>query len=240
MAILVGFHTEGWDHLILRAYLAKLLELAETEIQPDWIEGPGRGWSFVVEVLPKALTRFYGQCAQFAVIGIDNDGNVDIDTHGIGEDPAHPRHWLHPGTLQDRCRWCQLSRLVDGTRARLNWLPRKPGRQWPVLVALPVEAIEAWLIITRAVVHGRPSEIRAEAQARRRLKRRFYGKPAATQTDVEMMSLPLIRSMTDQHMQSLRRHSNSFAQFADLVEEHRETILGHRDCWAEGDRAAER
>ncbi len=63
MAILVGFHVEGWDHLILRAFLAKLLGLAEGEIETDYLSGAGRGWRFVVETLPKVLHRFYGKCA---------------------------------------------------------------------------------------------------------------------------------------------------------------------------------
>lgn len=75
--MLVGFHTEGWDHLVLRAFLAKLLGISEDDMEPDQLSSNGRGWNFVVDMLPKALHRFYGKCAQLAVIGIDNDGNRD-------------------------------------------------------------------------------------------------------------------------------------------------------------------
>jgi hypothetical protein len=43
MSILVGFHVEGWDHLILRSFVAMLLGIPEDEIVPDWIDVPGRG-----------------------------------------------------------------------------------------------------------------------------------------------------------------------------------------------------
>ena len=240
MAILVGFHTEGWDHLILRAYLAKLLDISETDIEPDWIEAQGRGWKFVLEMLPKALKRFYGKCAQAAVIGIDNDGNVDLDLQGAGagEDPGHPRHWLHPDVELGECRWCQLAGLANNVRPELTWLPKKSGRQWPIIIALPVEMIEAWLIICRALVYQRPNEVRAEMRRRDVLKREFYGKPAATRRDVENVALPIVRSLTAEHLRSLEQHSRSFAQFARQVQQECERILGHRDCWADGDRTA--
>ncbi len=60
--MLVGFHAEGWDYLVLRAFLAKLLGLHEDEIEPDQLNSSGRGWRFVFEMLPKALRRFYNKC----------------------------------------------------------------------------------------------------------------------------------------------------------------------------------
>jgi len=131
MPLRVGFHVEGWDHLILRAYLAKLLELPEDDIDPDWIDAPGRGWEFVLQVIPSALKRFYGKCAQFAVVGVDNDGNVDLDAQGIGEDPKHARHDLHVGSINAECRWCQIDQIVRRVRPELNWLPEKPGTHCP-------------------------------------------------------------------------------------------------------------
>src|SRR5687767_3529009 len=98
MAILTGFHVEGWDHLIFHSFLARILAIPEVEIEADWIDLPGRGWQAILETLPVALHRFYSQCAQLAIIGIDNDGNVDIQATGQPEDPLRPRHWNHaPG-----------------------------------------------------------------------------------------------------------------------------------------------
>ena len=239
MAILVGFHSEGWDHLVLSAYLSRLLDLPETDLAPDWIEAAGRGWKFVFQVLPKALKRFYGKCAQFAVVSIDNDGSIDLDALAAKEDPAHPRHWLHADGTSDVCRWCQLASLVGRIRPELNWLRCKSGNDWPVLIAVPVEAIEAWLITSRALAHSQPGLLRSEMRPRGGLKQLFYGKPAATRQDVESVALPLIRDMTPEHLDSLKRYSKSFAQFARQVERERRAILGNRDCWSDGDRAAE-
>ncbi len=38
MGMRVGFHCEGWDHLILRAFLAKTLSISEETITPDYID----------------------------------------------------------------------------------------------------------------------------------------------------------------------------------------------------------
>jgi hypothetical protein len=45
--IRVGLLTEGSDHLIICAYLAKLLGLPEEDLEPDVIGGMGHGWHFV-------------------------------------------------------------------------------------------------------------------------------------------------------------------------------------------------
>jgi len=79
MPFLVGFHVEGNDYLILRALAAKLLAIPEDDIVPVDIDTSGRGWEFVLSFIPNALRRFYAQCAQFAIVGVDNDGNVDLD-----------------------------------------------------------------------------------------------------------------------------------------------------------------
>ena len=105
MALLVGFHVEGYDHLILRAFLAKLLDRAEDELYADVIDASGRGWHFVLETAPKALNRFYGKCAQAAILGVDNDGNRDLASSEVKEDPAHLRHWNHPDQCLQKCRY---------------------------------------------------------------------------------------------------------------------------------------
>lgn len=228
--MLIGFHVEGWDHLVLRSYLAKLLRVDENLIEPDWIDKTGRGWEFVRSVLPKALRRFYGKCARGAIVGIDNDGNVDLAGMGLPEDPRHPRHWLHAEVL-DACRRCRIGELVRDTLPQQNWLPGKQGTNWPVLVAVPVETIEAWLLITRAIVEPGRGSRSAEREPRHSLKSRFYGRPEASREDVERLALPLIRRMIAQHVEELRALSHSFEDFAEQVERHREAILNEAECW---------
>ena len=231
--MLVGFHVEGWDHLVLRAFLAKLLGLREDDIEPDQLDSLGRGSSFVFEMLPKALRRFYGKCAHLAVVGMDNDGDLDLmSTEGV-EDPQHPRHWVHVGddTASENCRWCRIQSVVETTRPKLDWVPKKPGSDWPVLIAVPVEAIEAWLLATQALLEPGHGSRHAEKESRRPHKQRFYGKPEPSKADVEAKALPLIREMNQEHLCQLGKFSRSFALFAEQVDRYRNVILGNRDCW---------
>lgn len=240
MAILVGFHVEGWDHLIFHVFLSKLLNVPEADICPDWIDVPGRGWAFVLENLPKALKRFYNQCAQAVVVGIDNDGNNDLTHTGLQEDPAHPRHWNHAPNPHSHCRWCVLNDIIARTRPDLNWVPQKPSGTWPIILAVPVEMIESFLLICQAIVHHGAGQLNAESTSRASQKHLFYGKPTPSRQDVENLALPLIRQMTDAQLTILGNHSRSFAQFAAAVANHRPLILGTPDCWQTGDGAANR
>jgi len=224
MPVLAGFHAEGNDHLILHAFAAKLLGLGEDAIAVDFIDSPGRGWHFVLDFLPNALKRFYGKCAQFAVIGIDNDGNTDLDQTGLPEDPAHPRHDRHPGETLAACRRCQLAQLVDQLRAELHWVPKKPGATWPVLIAVPVEMIETWLLIVRGSpnIHRKPRSIQ---------KQLLYGRPVATGDDVRNIAIPLVRGLTAAHIDNLRAVSPSFLDFHEQIETARAAIIGDAECW---------
>lgn len=234
MSLLVGFQVEGWDFLILGAYLAKLLNVSEDDIEADSIDSPGRGWQFVLENVAKSLRRFYGKCARAAVIGVDNDGNLDLLREGGPEDPKRPRHWLHSARGQealDMCRCCQLHRRVEAARPSLNWLPGKPGHSWPVLIAVPVEMIEAWLLTSLALVSPGQGSMYAENEPRRGQKHQFYGRPEPTRADVQGKALPLVRGMTPEHLSSLRSYSRSFDLFAAQVDKQRAIILGDGDCW---------
>ncbi len=231
----VGFHVEGWDHLILISYLAKLLSVEETEIEPDVIERDNRGDTSIPVLAQKALKRFYGKCARCAVLGIDNDGNLDLTNSGEPEDPTHPRHFNHIGKTNGRCRYCRLEDAVKRTRPELTWLPAKPGATWPVLIAVPVEMIEAWLLTSRAIVDlGDGTRFQAEQLPRSVLKQRLYGKPAATKDDVDGIALPLVRKMSGDHLEALASHSKSFELFKEQVSTQRERILDSRSCWSLG------
>jgi hypothetical protein len=238
MGILVGFHVEGWDHLILRSFIAVLLGIPEEQIVPDWIDVPGRGWEFVLQSLDGAIQRFYAQCAQCAVIGIDNDGDIDLTHTGAQEDRRRPRHWNHASPHRE-CRFCQLEERIARARAALAALPQKPPETWPVLLAVPVETVEAWLLELLGVVNPKRGLARAEHRGRSRFKVELYGKPAAPKQDVERVALPLIRSASPAQIQELRKRSRSFDMFAIQVEQNRARILGPRDCWGPGDRGAE-
>jgi len=224
MPILGGFHAEGNDYLILHAIVAKLLVVEEAEIEVDFIDSPGRGWQFVLDFIPNALKRFYARCAQFAVVGIDNDGNVDLDRRGGTEDPSHPRHSNHIGNIVAECRFCTMLQKVAEVRPSLNWIQQKPGATWPILIAVPVEMIETWLLLLQGY-QG------AQRRPRNVQKQQLYGKPVATRTDVTNVALPLVRSMTPETIAALTHASPSFRDFYDQIIAAQVKILGGTDCW---------
>lgn len=225
MPFLVGFHVEGNDYLILRALAAKLLAIPEDDIVPVDIDTSGRGWEFVLSFIPNALRRFYAQCAQFAIVGVDNDGNVDLDLAGVNEDPNHPRHENHHGAALARCRYCEIMQAIAQVRPQLNWIPKKPGGTWPILIAVPVEMIETWLLILR---DGNPSFQRRPRCVQKQL---LYGRPVATRSEVLRVALPLVHNMTDDAADGLARASPSFQNFSDQITAARAVICSTTDCW---------
>jgi len=224
MSILAGFHVEGNDYLILRAFTAKILQLPEEKIKVDPIDPSGRGWAFILNSVSNALHRFYGQCAQFAVIGVDNDGNIDLDANDLTEDPSHPRHSNHPDQRVAECRYCQLEDVVTKVRPRLSWLPKKPGHTWPILIAVPVELIETWLLLCQG-------NLDAQKKPRSIQKQQLYGKPTPTRDDIENVAIPLIRSMTPDDVAALANASPSFRDFHDQLINNQTAICGPTDCW---------
>lgn len=227
MAILVGFHVEGWDHLILRSFVAALLGVPEPAIVTDWIEGHSRGWDFVLRNLDTAIQRFYYKGAELVVIGVDNDGNEDLTRTGRQEDARHPRHWNHADPHAG-CRFCQVAARVEAARGRLSPLPGRPPATWPVVVAVPVEAIEAWVLELLALVEPGRGLARAEDRLRGQYKERLYRKPVALRMDVERIALPLISSATPGQLAELAQRSRSFRMFADGVARGRSLVVGSR------------
>jgi hypothetical protein len=227
----VGLLTEGHDHLILRAYLAKLLGIHEDEIEADVPDGTGHGHQYVAANIDRALRRFYGQCAQLAILSIDNDGNLNLRASGGQEDPTRPRHWLHKDVVDPSCRWCFVHEQAEQTRPALNWIPSKPPNRWPIVIAVPVESIEAWLLTTHAILVPGKGSLHAEQELRTSFKTRFYGRPAAILEDVHSMALPMIRQLEVEQLQRLQDCSKSFTNFAEQVREWRDELLTAPPCW---------
>jgi hypothetical protein len=214
--MLVGFHVEGHDHLILKALLATLLAVPEDTIEVDRIEANGMGWQQVLEMLPKALGRFYGKGCTIAVVGVDNDGNDDLHATGKLEDPDRPRHWLHTPPFTG-CRQCDIESVVARTRPALHWLPTNPGTTWPIVVSVPVEMVESWVLIARAVAGVVGGSFHAERERRADQKQRVYGRPEATREDVGTTAVPLLRKLAPEQLAQVAKHSRSFADFAHQV-----------------------
>lgn len=228
MPYLIGFHLEGTDDLILKCLLARLLEIEEEAIQAEVFQARSGGWTDLIATIPKALHRFYGQCARAVLIGMDNDGDRDLTQTGNSEDPRHPRHWNHPDTARTDCRYCQMAMRVASQRAGLNWIPNKAGEEWPIIITVPVETIEAWLLTAKAQADPGQGSFEAESLPRSVLKQRFYGKPFVTREDVKTVALPLLRQAD---LSVLRKYSHSFDDFAQQVLVHAEDIRSAPPCW---------
>jgi hypothetical protein len=210
--MLVGIFVEGNDWLIVHTLLAKLLAYDERSIKVDRIDLPGLGWTSILEGAEKTLRRFYNKCCNLAVIGVDNDGNRNGE-----EDPNHPRHWLHTSSPHERCRQCALETLTERIRPALDWIPNKPGSSWPILICVPVEAVESWLLVAQAIARPGHGSLHAENEVRSAQKQAFYGRPLATREDVEDTALPLLRSLSPEQILRLRTNSRSFDLFAEQV-----------------------
>jgi hypothetical protein len=92
-----------------------------------------RGWPFIRNILPSALTHFhYHTDAEALVVVVDSDDSV---VH-------HPSHDVSHRAFQ-ACRLCQLLAIVTNTQERL-----RPRINLPptikVAVGLAVPAVEAW------------------------------------------------------------------------------------------------
>lgn len=232
MPIRVGFLTEGHDYLILHAYLAKLLGVAEDEIQADSNEGSGHGHLDVLKNINPALRRYYGECLQLVIISVDNDGSLDLTVTGDSEDPKQPRHWRHAAEQRiEACRWCKIHQQVEQTRSFLDWIPSKPAHTWPIVIAVAVESIEAWLLTTQAILTPGRGSLHAENESRSSFKQRLYRKPKATRKDVKRVALPLIRNLDQEGLGRLRDHSRSFSAFAEQIDVHKDEVLTTPACW---------
>jgi hypothetical protein len=165
---------------------------------------------------------------------------VDLDRTGQPEDPKHSRHWNHSPSHSESCRYCLLKQLIERTRPELDWLSQKPGGLWPIVLAVPVEMIESWLLMARAIVTPGSGMLRAENSSRASQKHAFYGKPVPTKEDVEKVALPVIRQLTPLQLQTMATHSRSFALFTAEIDACRQAIVGPRDCWQAWDQGAER
>ncbi len=235
----VGFLLEGYDPYIVRGFVARLLDIPEERLHLDAFSAAGRGWESVLQAVPDFLRKYYGICSQAVVLGVDNDGGLDLTQAGLTEDPSRPRHWNHMGQESAKCRVCRLERTISETRPALDWVHEKSAADWPVLIAVAVETIESWFLEARHIADGEVGRLGQEDMNRMGQKQLFYGRPVPTREDVLEIALPLVRRLTNVQIVRLRGASRSFDFLATQVDAARARILGPTDCWGPGDRGAE-
>jgi len=216
----IGFHLEGpQDDETLRILLARLLGIERSAIEPLVFSSRVDGYEGVVQFLGAALAEFEQEGVRAAVVGVDNDGTPMPGLDGtVVEDPRRPRHRPgHQPGLHVSCRYCRLAAAVE--RARTTF--EEKGSDWPVVIAVPVEALESWLLWGADCV-GRGRHPRPEDLPVGELKTKLYGRKHATQHDFRVVGRPIAEQMD---LDGLRRDVPSFALFADAVEHHRDRLL---------------
>lgn len=162
----IGFYSESpADQAALAVFAEGILGDPPEPISID-LEGHG-----VASVLRSVGTVFRGvhfnSDAEGLVVVVDCD---DTLSHDVSHD--------EPGGSKDRCRFCEVRKVID--RAR-NSLKAVPGRQAvKVAIGLTVPAIEAWYLVGKNHQVGEAAwrvglENNKRPFTRRQLKEMVYG-----------------------------------------------------------------
>lgn len=220
---LIGLHLEGrQDERVFEALLTGLLKLGPGVLTFKRLSQRASGYQDVITKLPVALANFWEQGASGVVVGVDNDGEPRVVSGAFSPDPHRPRHTHdHVPVSTAKCRYCRLVDAVEQRRATLRHRGRRRPSAWPVVIAVPVEALESWLLWGADMVDRR-RERRPEDLPKSQLKQRLYDRPHATRQDVETIAVPIAEQMD---LDGLRRDVESFHLFAEAVEANRDLLL---------------
>lgn len=153
-----------------------------------------------LELAPIVARSAYTRGLDGAVFIIDNDGN--------------PRHAAdHDVTPHPRCRLCQL-RKAAAVQDPASW-PRPGLAPLVFLFAVPVQAIETWLLLMIGhAFKGEPEAIGADPTGRRRLKSWLYG---VEQPDQLLRAKKSRAALEKFDADALAARSESFRQFRDQI-----------------------
>jgi len=215
----IGYMAEGTDILILHYLVCRVVGLDEGAVAPLQHQSrPGKRGD-VAERVRLALRKFYYRHAVAAVMEMDNDGQLDLRTSGAPEDPGHPRHWVHLGEerqASEDCRFCWLTEAAAATSPQLRTPHFVSGDEWGVVICVPTEAIEAWLMIAQGLTQPDNALLDAEGRpAGRGLKQAFYGYPYVTIEAVRTTALSVLRKLDD--LSRIGLYARSFRLFQDQL-----------------------
>jgi hypothetical protein len=183
------------DEDVFRVLLSRILG---TEVVPSGTPYriPRGGWASALRLAPIIAWDAYNKGLDGALFAIDNDGA--LPTHSPTHDMATPG-----------CRFCELR-----AAARVHEPSSRPRFELPRLryvFAVPVQALETWLLLARGHdFKGEAETLGRDPSGRAMLKRLLYGMEHPDRDTMRGAALPIAEKLD---LGALEKASPSFAAF---------------------------
>lgn len=183
------------DEDVFRILLSRVLG---TEVVPSGTKYrfPRGGWTSVIRLAPIIAKDAYQKGLDGALFAIDNDG-------------ASPTHVAAHKEVVKGCRACEL-RVAARVHEPLSW-PRHGLMALRYVFAVPVQALETWLLLARGHdFKGEGEALGRDPSGRAKLKYLLYGMEHPDRDTMRSAALPIAESL---NVEALAKVSPSFADF---------------------------
>jgi hypothetical protein len=183
------------DEDVFRVLLSRAWK---TEVVPDEkpLRFPRGGWSQALRLAPIIAKAAHHRGLDGALFAIDNDGATPTHTSAHQEEA--------PG-----CRLCEL-RTAAKVHEPLSW-PRPGLPALRYLFAVPVQALETWLLLARGHdFKGQAETLGKDQPGRAKLKQLLYGMALPDRDTMRSIALPIAESLD---LEALAKQSPSFEAF---------------------------
>ncbi|WP_225409046.1 hypothetical protein [Stigmatella hybrida] len=183
------------DEDVFRVLLSRVFqsEVVPSETQYRFPRG---GWTSALRLAPIIAKAAHHEGLDGALFAIDNDG-------------AGPTHLASHGEVLKGCRFCEL-RAAARIHEPLSW-PRPELPALKYLFAVPVQALETWLLLARGHdFKGKGETLGSDPSGRVQLKQLLYGVERPDRATMRQAALPLAESV---NVEALASQSPSFAAF---------------------------
>jgi hypothetical protein len=197
----IAFCVESDNDRVIYSRLVAKLAGSELEIHKSQYALREGGFAAALKLADRVTRNAFQAGADAVVLVVDNDGIQ----------PVHSS--AHHAKLDELCRWCSLHFAANAAEVR-RWA-KAEGRSFEVIVGVPVQTIETWLLLANDhPFPGPPEALGRDATGRASLKRALYGTPRPDSTLMRGRALPLIERLD---VQALAARSESFRHFAEQV-----------------------
>ena len=183
------------DEAVFRVLLSRAFK---TEIVPDEQTYSLRrgGWTQALQLAPRVAKAAYQRGLDGALFAIDNDG-------------ASPTHTSSHQEETPGCRLCEL-RAAAKVHEPLSW-PRSGLPALRYLFAVPVQALETWLLLANGHdFKGQAETLGKDQPGRAKLKQLLYGMTLPDRDTMRTIALPIAEKLD---LDALAKQSPSFESF---------------------------